>query len=456
MAYVKQDEDDPTQQGAQPSVAAGNGSGGGFSSGGGGTGYTQAARPSTTNQETPQQQAGSGTGFTNLSSWLDAGKGRDQNITDTGNSTLAGVASDFTKAFQPTYDGATSWHPETMTDGDAKSLLGSAAGGDQGAFDKLGGWLNQSYSGPGPMSFDLSQNTDSTGHRYSSNAGINKVDQLGNADTAGTALAGNQQYSAGDKRMDSILFGTDPASRDAMGSLNSATDTFTTNAGKAQDKVNEIVAGDTQGATDASAAARTQLEGIGGGLLQGLTDRVTAANKQSQNDQTNGVVRDPATGQTEKMPAGYKIADWEGAAPNSANAGNMVTGTESKEFGALRRLLGDDKYNITQSGTPYKEGYNALTADPDQEGTLKVTPDPAAVASSDSLAKANAGKQPDINIESMIGGVGSLFSPIGIIQAIDAANKQHNIQMQGPVLGAINDRNNQLDQLRNLIRGGSK
>lgn len=99
MAYVVpgQDEDEQQQapQQAMPKLGGSSSFGGGSA---GSAPLQQGVAPATAPKSNPAQK---GTGFTNLSNWLDAGKGRDQAITNKGTGLLSEEKKTFDTAADP-------------------------------------------------------------------------------------------------------------------------------------------------------------------------------------------------------------------------------------------------------------------------------------------------------------------------------------------------------------------
>ncbi len=253
MAYVTSNLDDEEKKNANGGGDSPDISGGGNDSPGLSSVVNQGISAPPQNQATVQQKAG--TGFTNLSSWLDAGKGRDKSISDAGGKGLADEATTFgtasttaetglknapdpltpqgstaavlyratghggiqpgtPAAMTPTdanghYPGDEDFDPTTYKRADAggTSHATMATGPDAGAMADLTAMTKQNYTGPGNIDYKEGQ-------------GFKSADMLSGADTAGSELAKDTvnegQYRGGLRALDQTLFGSDAASVNAL------------------------------------------------------------------------------------------------------------------------------------------------------------------------------------------------------------------------------------------------
>lgn len=353
MAYVlPQDDEEEQQQQAEPAAPklGGTQTFGGASGNGGAT-------PT----ETPKAQntQSKGSGFTNLSNWLDAGKGRDKSITNKSTGLLSTEKDTFGKALEPVKSAdykAKNVHmgvggSEAAGDlgfGTFKNDFDKAAGGDANAKTSVTGMLNQKYDGPRDVNYDATKQKN-----------LWDTASLTSADTAGQVLARPQieagQYGAGMQRLDSALFGADSASRGAMDTakkdLTSFGDTVKTDTKAMMDKV----AGFDAAAKSGNESTKAALEKIGANMSGAIDSRVAEA--RAKEEEARKALADGYI-QTEdgyrKAGNGYSAGAIAGG---GATRDNIATAQERSGFDLLNELIGADK--LQQAG-PY-QGVKAET-----------------------------------------------------------------------------------------------
>lgn len=341
MGYVlpQEEEEEQQQQQVEPTAPklGGAQSFGGASGGGG-------QAPAT---ETPKSQnaQSKGSGFTNLTNWLDAGKGRDKGITAKSTGLLSAEKDTFGKALAPVKDATfTAKSVDHSNVNKFTDTFGKAAGGDAGAKTEISGMISQKYDGPRDVN-------------YNANAQKNLWDtaSLTSADTAGQVLARPQieagQYGAGMQRLDNVLFGADSASRGAMDTakkdLTSFGDTVKTDTKAMMDKVTGFDAAADAGNKSTDAA----LKKIGADMSDAL-DRDVAV-KQSEEKQQREALADGYV-QDATSPTGYRKAgggESVGAITGGgANRDNVASAQQKSGFALLNEMLGTEKL---QDSGPY-------------------------------------------------------------------------------------------------------
>ncbi len=321
MAYLQpQDEEDQQQQAPAQPLAPGAGSGGGGMIGGGGSkggGFVP-------QQQTPQQQQG--TSFTNLKGWLDAGQGRDQTITNTGQSLLGKEKSAFDEAAKPVEDA--DYHAKTLTVDEAKAGLSKP--GDLGVLRSA---LRNDYDGPREIN-------------YNGQEGLGKLGQLGSASGAAGMLGGGTAgYGGGRRRMDEVLFSSDAASQNAMKGVTGDTQAFKDQALARGKAAQAKVAGFDKSAQDANTANVATLRGVGDQTLAGIDQRIDDLKaKEAKTKASAPHAFDGSTpGQSWVNGSGF-------------NRQNVTTDDEVGLLANLRSLIDDPKYNLTKNGQ-YNEGF---------------------------------------------------------------------------------------------------
>lgn len=334
MAYFappKEDEENENAQQETPVLAPGaTSSTGGFATGATVAGQQQSAPG-------PGAQQKQGTGFTNLSSWLNAGKGRDKQVSSTGTNLLGAEQVKFDEAAKPLQ--AATFTPTTMEDAEVASLIGAGSGANAPARGtapppsddwqtKLSGLLEQDYTGPTSVDYDWT-----TGDSRDNLLG---VDALSATDTTGAELAKRQGagvdgYTAGERRLDASMFGADAESQAAIAGNKAGGSKFMDSSTKTAGEL----AAKAQGFKDAAAGARTKTHD----QLRSIADSTTATIR-ARADAENARLADlMAAG----APTGKKNADWVGARAGDANVGNMMNDTEASAFDKLRALIGGDQ-----------------------------------------------------------------------------------------------------------------
>ncbi len=366
MAFIRQQEDEE-QQVAAPTLAPGAGkTAGGMVSGGGIGGALTAP------QQTPQQKAGSGT-FTNLSSWLNAGNGRDKQISTAGNAALTGEKTAFTTAKDPvekaSFTATTATNdeiknvltPQTVTQPSSGSISSGSgyvadpsealnpfnapkpAAAPGKTLDDLKKMITQSYDGPRAIDYDVNNR-----------AGLRRLDNLAATNTTGAELVGpDAQYGSGNRRLDTTLFGADINSQNAIGANKKGGQDFIGQVGTDTKRLGDKVAGFDKAASDARSQTMNQITSFGDTVLGGIEQRVKEANDKQDAMQLNRT-SDSA------VPDGFELGDWVGDGTR-ASAGNIMNATESEQLARLRSLIGGDKYNIQDTGD-FKSGYYGLKA----------------------------------------------------------------------------------------------
>lgn len=378
MAFIRQEDDEEQQQGASP-LAPGASSGGGMIGG-----LAPSGQP-VQNQQTPQQKQGSGS-FTNLSNWLDAGKGRDKLVKDTGKQLLSTEQTNYNTVAQPLRDAK--FDPVTMTDDQVNQSLGltpapvyantgvltpkpaaqlpgvlgsgavsgslvsapktqqtttsgamplrgvaapALAGEDpDSGMKRLEGWLNQDFTGPDKMTWDPN------------NENMRGLDALSATDTAGKQLAGDQQYTAGSRRLDTSVLGADAASQKAIAKNKAKGTKFLGDAATETQSLMERIQGFKDTAKAGRDDARARLGGVADKIYSDVDQRVRDAAAKDQ--ETQNRLNDPLQGNrpTRKVTQG-----------NGASEGNVITGQESTALERLGKLIGSRQIADTGDYTPW-------------------------------------------------------------------------------------------------------
>jgi hypothetical protein len=404
MAYLKPEEEE--QQAGQPMAPGAIKPQGGLVPGGPG-----GVQP----QQTPQQKQGTG-GFTNLQRFLDAGAGRDQNISKVGGDLLKTETSTFDAAKEP-LESAT-FTPTTFTDEQIGGILGSGgvnkpskssdpimgAPAPAGGFDALKGALTQDYTGPMSVDYDPTKGT--------SKDNLLGLDALAGTNTTGAELAkrlsGGASYGAGSRRFDNAMFGADVASQKAIGTNKEQGGKFLKGVGEKSKELANKAKGFKDAAAQARNATRGQLEGFADRIVGGVDSRVKTASDAEQ-------WRRMGAPQT-SAPAGYMWDVYEGGGTPTRQ--NMVTADESGALQKLGKLIGMENVPQIHKGGEFTPGEWKYAQDLSQVDTLQpvlpkyeyrpVGPDP--------------GAQQGIGLGSLLGGIfsgGLSLIPMGAIAAND-------------------------------------
>lgn len=291
---------------------------------------TNAAAP----QQSPQQASGSGTGWTNLQDWLDAGQGRDKSISQTGQQTLQSEQQEYSKAATPVKNQVYDFKAQT---GDVNSLLNN---GDEAGLKNL---MTQDYKGP--MGF----NFNATGRE-----GVHKAAALGSTETAGKALAGKQPYDPGVQTLDQILFGADRASRDASEKVDKDTNAFIDKTRADEKAIGEQAQKNVKAAADAREKTTADMRAAADRIRGDVQKRVDALNAGVRNDYANGIVRDPTTGHVVNLGKDKTRGEWE--AGIDATLGNQATEQDRAGLDMLSRLLGDESLAIASDPNKFYGG----------------------------------------------------------------------------------------------------
>jgi hypothetical protein len=368
MAYVLpqlDDEEEKQQQQSQsPSL------GGQQMIGGGGGG------PMSAPKETPKAQnvTQKGTGFTNLSNWLDAGKGRDQDISSKGSSLLGEEKTAFGAAKKPLEDATFSAKTiEGMGRDPATGTLvfdrafGNAANGDQKAKGEIKGMLEQDYTGP--MSVD---------YNAADRKNLWDVGALTDASTASSVLAKPQmdagKYGAGMQRLDSVLFGADAASRGALDKNKTDFGDFTKQVGADSEALAKKALGFKDQAKQAREGVRDELTKRHGTMTKQLDDEVKRLQDEEAKDaaaRAQGLVYDPSSSSYVKMGQSLSAGKTTGG---GATRENVVTATQKSGFDLLNELLGTP--SVTKGNTSYEKPRTEIVRDPNWQPHSKIVGNP--------------------------------------------------------------------------------
>jgi hypothetical protein len=324
VAYIRQQEDEEQQQqGAQP-LAPGSQSGGGMVAGLSSSG--QPAAP----QQTPQQKAGSGN-FTNLKSWLDAGKGRDKQISDTGGKLLT---TETTKLDSAT--GNDLWKIQNVKPLMASNVAGDfdkALAGDGAAKGNIQKTLSQTYTGPMSLSYD-----PTTGGSFDN---IKAIDNLSATATTGAQLAGENPYSQGARRLDGAMFGADADSQKAMASNKQGGIDLLKNAVASDARVKAEAKKKADWIEGEKSRARKALEKSASDIYAGVDQRVRDATAADIATQARA---------NDAVPSRTKRDVVQGS---GATEGNMITSDEASTLDLLGQLVGARTIGKTGEYTPW-------------------------------------------------------------------------------------------------------
>ncbi len=331
MAYVLPQLDEEEEQLQQEQSATMPRLGGAAPSIGGASGGGSVPQ-----QQTPKAQnaQSKGSGFTNLQNWLDAGQGRHQNIASTGQNLLGQEKTAFGAAAKPLQDA--SFTAETL----GGDIVNNAISGDAGAKTKIKGMLSQDYSGPMSVDYDAS-----------SRKNLWDVGSLSDAKTAGSVLAKPAidagQYGAGMRRLDSVLFGADAASRGAMDAQGKGLTDFTKQVGSDTKQLEDKALGFKDEAAKAREGTRTELTNRHKELSDRLDSRVADAQAKEAKDREllqQGLVYNPKTRRYERLAPGQMAGQTTGT---TADRRNIMSESEKTGFDSLDELIGSGKVDRT-------------------------------------------------------------------------------------------------------------
>ncbi len=353
MAYVlpRQDEEEQQQNQQTPLKLGGS-----------------SLAPAPSSSGTPQQQQQTqqsqnaqfrGTGFTNLQNYLDAGKGRHQNIAQTGQNLLGQEKTAFDTAANPlrtaTYSAKTV-ADVNKTGGDVFGQnLWKAATGDQQAKSDITGMLDQKYEGPR----DVAYNPHAQKNLWDT-ASLSSTNTIGNVLARPAIEQG--QYGAGMRRLDNLLYGADAASRQASTDVGKQLGDFTKTVSSEKEKLGEKVAGFDKAADEASAGTRAEIERQGQNWLADLDRDVAKKRDKEAKDRSaaeKGLVYNPKSGRYERLAPGQTIGEISGA---TATRENVASDTQRKGFDLLNELIGTPK--LGQAGPYQRPTVEVLTAPP--------------------------------------------------------------------------------------------
>lgn len=311
-------------------------------------------------QKTPQQQKG--TGFVNLSSWLDAGKGRDKTISNAGATNKAKETENWTTASNTAKTGLAASQP-VQVDSVTKQL------------DREAGILNDGVSGPSLSDVVNQSYKGPTSIDYTAGEGMTNLQNLSKASTAADTLAKPEveagRYGAGLRSLDAVLFGADAESQKALAQnatdVTGLKDTATKGAADFEARVGSTIDTMNKNAT----GVRDELTKIGNDSLAAINKRATEENTNAIRDsQREDMVLDPSTGQYVAVPEGQTLGEWEGSAAGSATAGNVQTDDERKRFDALNKLMG---FDAPKAEGQYQAGRRTTKDAPGDITTQKVS-----------------------------------------------------------------------------------
>jgi len=351
VAYFINDDEEDKKQEQSTTLAPGAVSSGATpvpASGGGGS-----LTPAPQNQQTAQQKQG--TGFTNLSSWLDAGKGRDKLVSDTGGGLLSTEKSTFDTAVKPLQDAT--FQTQSVDDKELTGLL--SAPGDEWK-SKLGGLLSQDYTGPMSVDYDPGK-----GKSFDNLKGL---DALSSTDTTGAELAKRTAptpiYNAGSRRLDNTLFGADSASQTAIGSNKTGATDFLTGAEKTSGELAKKAQGFKEQAASARDATRGQLKTASDNILSNLDRQVQAFNF-GEDQKAMGKPTESAG--VDEFGRPMKWTDYQ--AGNRATRENMISEQDASALSRLGELIGAPQ--IKRGGDAAKKGEWSRTWDDEQAPMLQ-------------------------------------------------------------------------------------
>ncbi len=353
MAYVvpQQDDEEEKQQGQQgawqtPTLGGGQAFGA----------NTGSAQPSQT--PAAQNAQNKGTGFTNLSNWLDAGKGRSQNISSTGSNLLGQEKTNFNNAASGVEN--STYNPKTVEGVNANGNdnfaveFWKAAGGDKAAKDDISGMLNPHYDGPRTIDYDANKQKN-----------LWDTASLANSDTVGQVLARpaieKGQYTSGMQRLDNALYGADADSRAAEDKVGSDLKDFGTDVTSRTKAAADKVAGFDKAAADASAGTTAALQKIYD-TQSGNLDRRVQEDLQKEADHRAAVAQGYYQGDDGKWHKAQNGTMAGATTGDSATRENVADSTQRSGFDLLNQLIGTDK--LGASTAPYQGLSTKGMADP--------------------------------------------------------------------------------------------
>ena len=344
MAYVLPQQDDEEQQ--APAMPAAPKLGGAAPAGPAPSQGQTAQQQQNTDRASSAQSKGSG--FTNLSNWLSAGKGRDQNITKTGGDLLGKEQNAFDAAAAPVKNAS------FQAAGNAAEMFGR--GDDAGAAAAM----NQTYKGPRDVNYDANAQKNVWDARA-----LGQTNQVGGVLARPAVEAG--QYGAGMQRLDNVLFGADSSSQKAIGDQATATKGFETKVGTEKAALGEKVAGLDKQAEAANATARGQLKDVYGQRLAGLDAEVGRRNAADAKTRAEvaaaggNLVWDPTTNGWRQAAEGQRAAEWTGGGATRENT--VGTWETDNGFARLNKLLNGETPTVQATGT-YESAKRGAEADP--------------------------------------------------------------------------------------------
>jgi hypothetical protein len=358
MAYVLPQEEDEEELKQEQASQMAPKLGGSQTLGVGGGGLSSAPTETPRSQNVTQK----GTGFTNLQSWLDAGKGRDKAISSTGSSLLGQEKDAFGAAKKPMEEATGNFKVKTVEDvnkpGMGEDLFGNklnaAARGEAGAKDEIKGMLDQDYKGP--LSVDYNARDKKS---------LWDVGALSDASTASNVLARpamqSGQYGAGLQRLDSVLFGADAASRAALDANKQGLTDFSKQVGAESEALATRASGLKADAAKARAGVKTELERQGDKWLADLDTTVNQKRdeeKMVRDALDQGIVYDPKTGTRTRLGDSLSRGDTVGG---GATRENVMTAEQKSGFDLLSELIGAPK--MQKTGT-YQDVETQIIKDP--------------------------------------------------------------------------------------------
>jgi hypothetical protein len=356
-SYVlPKDEEEEQQQAQQPAAPK---LGGSSMFAGGSSGGAPSQPTQTPKAQNAQMQ---GTGFTNLQRWLDAGSGRHQGIANTGSNLVNTEKDTFNKAAKPLEDatyGAKLINSDPSNGNQAHGVVGKAI--DTGDTSELEGFVSNKYEGPRTVEYDPTKQKN-----------LWDAASLTNKNTAGSVLAKPQvdagQYSQGMRRLDSVLFGADRASRDAMGGVKTGLETFGKESGEKIKGIGEKIAGFDRSAAEANEKNAADLRGVAGSMMDSINQRVAATQAQDAEVKRMtdaGYVWNPTLKMWKKPETGMMPGQVQGG---NANASNIATERERRGLDMLNKVLGGGVNTIAGTTDPYtKASQGAAVKDPNHK-----------------------------------------------------------------------------------------
>jgi len=349
MGYVIPQDDEEAKQQQQSSWQAPTLGGGA---------PMQGQAPATQQTPAAQNAQNKGTGFTNLSNWLDAGKGRSAGISSTGSNLLGQEKTTFNNAASGVENA--NYKAKTVQDVNANGAdnfggqFWKAASGDANAKNDIAGMMNQSYTGPRDV-------------KYDPNAQKNLWDtaSLANSDTVGQVLARPQieqgQYTSGMQRLDNAMYGADAESRAASDKTGADLKAFGTDVTTRTKAAADKVAGFDKAAQDASAGTKAELQRIydtQSGALDRKVQDAKIADDQRRQAIADGYAQD-SNGRWHKLQPGEVAGASTGG---NATRDTVADQTQRSGFDLLGQLLGTDK--LGANAGPYQQVGNSTQKDP--------------------------------------------------------------------------------------------